>query len=190
MIPRTVIYNILLSKVPPQNLHKPMRMLSMTQGENGVHIRFANGSDFEGDILVGADGAYSAVRQNLYEKLKREKTLPASDAKDLPFSCVCLAGHSGPLDPEKFTELKDPECHFYNTIGTDKPYSVRFQSQVKLAEPKISINDFDAQTKRRLTDPLPAPFPSVPLLQKVGILHNPKQCRLLERILVPRQGIV
>ncbi|KAK3817918.1 MAG: hypothetical protein JOS17DRAFT_758051 [Linnemannia elongata] len=123
LIPRTVIYNILLSKVPPQNLHKPMRMLSMTQGENGVHIRFANGTDFEGDILVGADGAYSAVRQNLYEKLKKDKTLPVTDAKDLPFSCVCLAGHSGPLDPDKFTELKDPQCHFYNTIGTDKPYS-------------------------------------------------------------------
>ncbi|KAF9125004.1 hypothetical protein BGW39_007749, partial [Mortierella sp. 14UC] len=123
LIPRTVIYNILLSKVPPQNIHKPMRMLSMTQGENGVHIRFANGTDYEGDILVGADGAYSAVRQNLYEKLKKDRILPASDSKDLPFSCVCLAGHSEPLDPEKFTELKDPQCHFYNTLGTGKPYS-------------------------------------------------------------------
>ncbi|KAF9085222.1 hypothetical protein BGX23_009874 [Mortierella sp. AD031] len=123
LIPRTVIHNILASKVPTEHLHQPMRMLSMTQGENGVKIRFANGTDYEGDILVGADGAYSAVRQSLYERLKKDKKLPPSDAKELPFSCVCLAGHSGKLDPEKFTELKDSKCRFYNTLGANKPYS-------------------------------------------------------------------
>ncbi|KAF9101012.1 hypothetical protein BGX29_006088, partial [Mortierella sp. GBA35] len=123
IIPRKVLYEILLSQVPEERLHRAKRMLWMTQGENGVHVKFSDGSEYEGDILVGADGAYSAVRQCLYDRLKEDEMLPASDEKDLPFSCVCVAGYTGPLDPEKFPFLKDEQSSIVNTRSDEKPYS-------------------------------------------------------------------
>lgn len=102
----------------------------MTQGENGVHVKFTDGSEFEGDILVGADGAYSAVRKCLFERMKKDNNLPASDAVDPPFSCVCVAGYSGPLDPEKFTFLKEDTSSVVNTRSFDKPYSVRLMGSI------------------------------------------------------------
>ncbi|KAF9128204.1 hypothetical protein BGW39_005279 [Mortierella sp. 14UC] len=109
LIPRKVLYEIILAQVPEERLHRGKRMLWMTQGENGVHVKFSDGTEFEGDILVGADGAYSAVRQCLFDRLKKDRDLPASDAKELPFSCVSVAGYTGPLDPEKFPFLKEEE---------------------------------------------------------------------------------
>ncbi|KAF9909072.1 hypothetical protein EC991_009133 [Linnemannia zychae] len=123
IIPRQMLYEIMLSKVPSENLHRGKRMLWMTQGENGVHAKFADGSEVEGDILVGADGAYSAVRQTLYDRLKKDNILPASDAKDLSFCCVNVSGYTESLDTEKFPMLKERESGVINNRSFDKPYS-------------------------------------------------------------------
>ncbi|KAG0066536.1 hypothetical protein BGZ89_007181 [Linnemannia elongata] len=123
ILPRKVLYEIILSRVPEERIHRAKRMSWMTQGENGVHVKFTDGSEFEGDILVGADGAYSAVRKCLFERLKKDNQLPASDGEELPFSCVCVAGYSGPLDPEKFTFLKEDASSVVNTRSFDKSYS-------------------------------------------------------------------
>ncbi|KAF9925093.1 hypothetical protein FBU30_005086 [Linnemannia zychae] len=56
-------------------------MLWFTQGENGVLIQFSDKKTFEGDILVGADGPNSAVRQCLFESLKKAKKLSRDDTK-------------------------------------------------------------------------------------------------------------
>lgn len=77
-----------------------------------------------GDILVGADGAYSSVRKGLYEKLKKEGRLPESDQEDLPFRCICLVGQTEPLDLEVYSQLKDPWYPFYTTIGDNKQFIV------------------------------------------------------------------
>lgn len=102
-----------------------MKMVSMTQEKDKpATVTFADGSVHTADIIVGADGAYSAVRQTLYEDLKAQNMLPASDAADLPFSVVCVAGYTSPVDPEKFSMLKDEQSQFWNVLSRDKPYSV------------------------------------------------------------------
>ncbi|KAG0290278.1 hypothetical protein BGZ96_006279 [Linnemannia gamsii] len=107
IIPRTALFNILLNKVPDDRIHKGKKMVSLYQDHERVIVYFADGSHVEGDILVGADGAYSAVRHCLYESVDRKGELSQSDAEDLPYSCICLVGHSMPLDPEKFPEVQD-----------------------------------------------------------------------------------
>lgn len=96
----------------------------MDQDSNGVLIRFSDRSEAEGDILVGADGAYSVVRQGLYEKLKKTNELPALDALPLPFSTVCLVGQTRPMSAEEFPDLAMDKSQFRNFIATDKIYSV------------------------------------------------------------------
>ncbi|KAF9915371.1 hypothetical protein BX616_006303 [Lobosporangium transversale] len=106
------LYDRMTEIKPLDRIHMNKRVLSMQQNEHGVRLQFSDGSSADGDILVGADGAYSAVRQSLYQSLKRKDQLPEIDDGALPFSCVCLVGQTKPMDPEKFPELQDPACHF------------------------------------------------------------------------------
>ncbi|KAH7056119.1 hypothetical protein BKA57DRAFT_196861 [Linnemannia elongata] len=123
IVSRPQIYDLLLRQIPKERVHLGKKVLSMDQGGNGVLIRFSDKSEAEGDILVGADGAYSAVRQGLYEKLKKTNKLPASDDLPLPFSTVRLVGQTRPLSPEEFPDLAIKNSQFRNFIATDKMYT-------------------------------------------------------------------
>ncbi|KAK3817832.1 MAG: hypothetical protein J3R72DRAFT_480149 [Linnemannia gamsii] len=123
IVSRPQMYNLLLRQVPKERVHLGKKVLTMDQGGNGVLIRFCDGSEAEGDILVGADGAYSAVRQDMYAKLNKANKLQASDALPLPFSTVCLVAQTRPLTPDEFPDIALEKCQFRNTIGEDKMYS-------------------------------------------------------------------
>ncbi|KAF9306545.1 hypothetical protein BGZ91_008551 [Linnemannia elongata] len=123
IVSRPQIYDLILRQIPKERIHLGKKVLTMDQGGNGVLIRFSDKSEAEGDILVGADGAYSAVRQGLYEKLKKTNQLPASDALPLPFSTVCLVGQTRPLSAEEFPDLAIEKSQFRNFIATEKMYT-------------------------------------------------------------------
>lgn len=89
----------------------------MMQNANGVMIRFSDGSTVDGDILVGADGAYSGVRQSLYKNLDTKGLLPKSDLGDFTIASTLATGVAKPADPDKYPQLKDPFVHFSSVIG-------------------------------------------------------------------------
>ncbi|KAF9138980.1 hypothetical protein BGX30_008520 [Mortierella sp. GBA39] len=100
------------------------RVLKIADSEDGVQISTADKSTYEGDILVGADGAYSAVRQRMYETLKAAGTLPKSDQEDLPFKSTCLVGQTKPMDfAAEFPEFLDESGPFYCTLSKTSPYT-------------------------------------------------------------------
>lgn len=66
----------------------------------GVLCRCKDGTVYRGDILVGADGAYSSVRDCLYDRLERQQKLPALDSQPLDLSYVCVLGVSQVYDPK------------------------------------------------------------------------------------------
>lgn len=120
------MYEILLRLIPTKKVHFGQRVLSMTQDESGVTIHTSDNLIHKGDILVGADGAYSGVRQSLYQTLKKDGKLPLSDSEHLSFKYVSLVAQTEPLDPEEFPELKREDSPFQCTVGDNK-YSVKYQ---------------------------------------------------------------
>lgn len=117
MISRPDLYDLLFKNVPRERIHLGKRVLSFIQNDEGVLIQCSDNSTYRGDILVGADGAYSAVGQQLYKDIKEDKKLPKSDDVSLPFSCVCLVGQTEVLDPEEFPDLKNEQSHIDNILG-------------------------------------------------------------------------
>ncbi|KAG0076310.1 hypothetical protein BGZ90_008872 [Linnemannia elongata] len=120
---RPHLHRLLLSKVPPEKIKYGKKVLSVGQSEYGVLLRCSDKSVHEGDILVGADGAYSAVRQSMYERLLKEKKLPKIDTQSLNVGYTCMVGTTTPQDPEVYNVLKDDFSHFAVVIADGKPHS-------------------------------------------------------------------
>ncbi|KAF9314077.1 hypothetical protein BG003_004540 [Podila horticola] len=125
MISRPDLYDLLFKNVPRERIHLGKRVLSFIQNDEGVLIQCSDNSTYRGDILVGADGAYSAVGQQLYKDIKEDKKLPKSDDVSLPFSCVCLVGQTEVLDPEEFPDLKNEQSHIDNILGISTMCTVK-----------------------------------------------------------------
>ncbi|KAG0331481.1 hypothetical protein BG004_001640 [Podila humilis] len=107
VISRPELYTILRGNIPSHQVLTGKRVLSFTQDDNGVNVRCADNSLYHADLIVGADGAYSAVRQNMYNDPEVAPTTPVSHKGTLPFKCVCLVGQTIPLDPEDFPQLDE-----------------------------------------------------------------------------------
>jgi 2-polyprenyl-6-methoxyphenol hydroxylase-like FAD-dependent oxidoreductase len=125
VFPRPEFYDLLLSRVPAERIHFGKKVMSLEQNKEGVMIRCADGTTYHGDILVGADGAYSGVRQSLYKRLERHGKLPLSDASELNKGFICMVGTTDPLDPLKYPGLDSETANINQIIGKNNLYSVR-----------------------------------------------------------------
>ncbi|KAF9898331.1 hypothetical protein BX616_004169 [Lobosporangium transversale] len=106
VISRPQLYDLLLQGIPPHKLHLQKRVLSIEEknnGHNSVSITCADQSVYEGSIIVGADGAYSSIRQAMYKILLHKGLLPKADQNSdhLPFTSVCFVGQTRTMNPEK-----------------------------------------------------------------------------------------
>lgn len=121
---RPRLHDLLVSKVPPERIHFGKRVVWAEHKPNGVSIQCEDGTSYSGDILVGADGAYSAVRDALFKTLHCDHLLPAKDKKEMNRGYVCLVGTTLPLDPEKNLLIKEEQSNYYQIIGEGSQYSV------------------------------------------------------------------
>ncbi|KAF9352662.1 hypothetical protein BGX26_009560 [Mortierella sp. AD094] len=142
LITRPTFYQILLSKIPKEKIHWGKRMVGFKQDEHSVEIEcednLENEDDasaanvaeaprvtFKGDILIGADGAYSSVRRNMYQSMQDEGiVLPEEDLAPLRFDSNCIIGVTDVLSEEEFPALKEKNGDFYVIIGKEKAIQV------------------------------------------------------------------
>ncbi|KAF9281049.1 hypothetical protein BGZ74_002458 [Mortierella antarctica] len=101
VFPRPALYELLLAKIPKHKISFKKKVLSVQETGTGVVVNCADSSSYEGDIVVGADGAYSAVRQSLYKQLEKQNKLPASDAAQMNVNFMTMIGTTDPLDSSK-----------------------------------------------------------------------------------------
>ncbi|KAG0334393.1 hypothetical protein BG005_004866, partial [Podila minutissima] len=83
VFPRPELYELLLSRVPKEKILLGKKVMSILQNKEGAMIRCSDNTSYHGDIIVGADGAYSGVRQSLYKQLSDENKLPVCDAEQM-----------------------------------------------------------------------------------------------------------
>ncbi|KAG0283473.1 hypothetical protein BGZ98_006322, partial [Dissophora globulifera] len=75
------------------------------------------------EILIGADGAYSAVRQCLYNELEAKGLLPKHDTTPMGYQYDCLVGVTNPMDPHENSTLFDKFSEFQTILSKDSTYS-------------------------------------------------------------------
>ncbi|KAG0029857.1 hypothetical protein BGZ81_003347 [Podila clonocystis] len=105
-VSRSELYELLWRQLPPESVHLGKRVFSYHQDDEKVVIRFMDGTKYYGHVIVGADGAYSVVREQLFLYLNYKDKLKTSEDTIDPFSSVCLVGQTEVLDPNEFPSLK------------------------------------------------------------------------------------
>ncbi|KAF9183219.1 hypothetical protein BGZ51_004180 [Haplosporangium sp. Z 767] len=108
LLRRPDLQRILFKRIPPEKVHLGMRLLSYVQNNEGVKARFNNNTTYLGDILVGADGAHSAVRQLMYKELEAQDRLPEADKRKSTKGFSNIIGTTTPLDTSKFPGIIGP----------------------------------------------------------------------------------
>ncbi|KAG0238740.1 hypothetical protein BGW42_002606 [Actinomortierella wolfii] len=121
IVERPKLYDILRSLVPEEKILFGKKVLSVVQNVEGVMIRCSDNTTYHGDVLVGADGAYSAVRQAMYKSVKDKGILPPEDDTEPPFNTHCLVGVSNPFPPGTF-EIPPGECRYESIFFREQPY--------------------------------------------------------------------
>jgi 2-polyprenyl-6-methoxyphenol hydroxylase-like FAD-dependent oxidoreductase len=90
------VYRLLRDALPPEHYHRGRGLAGFEAGANSVIARFSDGEMIEADLLVGADGIRSTVRQQAlptavpnyagycaWRALIAEDTIPADTHRDL-----------------------------------------------------------------------------------------------------------
>jgi 2-polyprenyl-6-methoxyphenol hydroxylase-like FAD-dependent oxidoreductase len=124
VLPKPVLYNILLSHVPSAKIIRGTKILSVSSGDSFVTVLQDNGDTAVCDIVVGADGTYSAVRQSIFDQMRKHDVMDPKDKEPMKYSTVCLIGQTRPLSDVEFPIMAKDDCQFIRVLGRNKPYSV------------------------------------------------------------------
>ncbi|KAF9900509.1 hypothetical protein EC991_007229 [Linnemannia zychae] len=120
------LHEFLRSKISPDRLTTGKRVIDITETQSEVTVTCVDETTYVGHLVIGADGAYSAVRQIMYRKLQERGLLPEVDKKPLHFDKQCVVGMTAPLDPARYPVLLDEQCEVKVLLGKDQHTSMWF----------------------------------------------------------------
>ncbi|KAG9069945.1 hypothetical protein KI688_009271 [Linnemannia hyalina] len=119
IIARRDLCALLAAQIPKEKIKFGKRVLEVRQNAGEVIIRCSDNSVHHADILVGCDGAYSAVRQGLYADLSESGELPKQDNAPMGYQYDCLVGVTDPMDPSKIPSLASKFSEFQTILSKD-----------------------------------------------------------------------
>ncbi|KAF9400185.1 hypothetical protein BGX21_004830 [Mortierella sp. AD011] len=92
------------------------KVLRTMEHDKKVTVYCSDNTIYKCSILVGADGAYSAVRQNIYQQLVEKDSLPPGDNEAFSIGYITMVGVSSPTDHEKYPELRDDSRAYFRLV--------------------------------------------------------------------------
>lgn len=145
-IPRSVLISLLLSRIPPHKIFLGKRVLRTQETPSYMTCYCDDGSEYQGSILIGADGTYSAVRKNMYQTLSGSESgtlggeeeegegadgIIMADGRVMPHQ-HCVVGITESLDPKEFEALEGEYREFQVLRGAGHEHSVSFSLKLLL----------------------------------------------------------
>jgi salicylate hydroxylase len=96
---RGELHSMLAKPMPPERVHLSHRCSGVEQDGGKVRARFENGAEIEADVLIGADGIFSAVRRALigperprFACRAYRGLIPAEKVRDVPPESTAFLG--------------------------------------------------------------------------------------------------
>ncbi|KAG0230107.1 hypothetical protein BGW41_002605 [Actinomortierella wolfii] len=127
---RSALIELLWSRIPASNIHTGKLVVEIHQNPNGASCKCADGSTYYGDIIVGADGAESLVRERIFTALKEQNKLPEADMEPTLYEQRTIGGITPELKPEEFPILEDTHCEFRVQTAKDNAASTSSSSNL------------------------------------------------------------
>ncbi|KAF9192708.1 hypothetical protein BGZ50_008265 [Haplosporangium sp. Z 11] len=121
---RPALFEVLKSHVPKNKIALKKSVVDVIEDDSGVLCRCSDGTEVRSDILVGADGAYSNVREKMYRRLLAQNRLPAKDAEPLKVTHLSVLGVSKALDLDMFPAVREKFSKFELTLFRNSQYSI------------------------------------------------------------------
>lgn len=117
---RTELLSFLYRHIPDKSkVLTSKRVADVEHSNNGVTVRCEDGSVFEGDIVVGADGIHSKIRNLMQQHM--EKIAPGSSMKDAKaISCEynCIFGFGNLVNGGKGQNLSESHRTYTKDYST------------------------------------------------------------------------
>lgn len=124
------------------------------QSSRSVVVRCEDGSSYAGDILVGADGGSSPIRENMYREIQKaaasakaasssgrpssevkEATLHPSDYAHSRIDQQCVTGITEPMASTAFPVLRSKSCELMLVLPKDANCAVSGRRPKEYREP-------------------------------------------------------
>ena len=117
-IHRADLIGLLADRLPPDSLRLGQRCSALEQDGTGVTLHLDNGETLRGDVLIGADGIHSVVRQRLF----------GEDNDDVQFSNILMWRGLIPADRLKHVDLPERGNYWFGPGRTLITYWIRPQN--------------------------------------------------------------
>ncbi|KAG0247439.1 hypothetical protein BG011_001472, partial [Mortierella polycephala] len=117
---RPKLYDLLHKQVPAHKILMGKRIIKVEEKQGRVYAHCTGGTIYHGDILIGADGAYSRVRESLFRQLADKGLLPETDAQGPSVGYACMVGVACPKDVSKYPQLQNRSSYLTSVLGGDR----------------------------------------------------------------------